>query len=177
MLDHAGVISYEEHSARAESRGPSRARSSARSSVTRKTFLFGSSRWSRNSRCRWLEALSASNAAAASTNTAWPRSNGPRRRTRRGKGVQKQHRDQMSNGFMKLQRTCSLNTRAASLVGLYHWSRMRCRVDEMPSRMMRRKMHLAAGELQVDSALPAYPEILRSTIQISTAPADRSSAT
>ena len=35
-----------------------------------------SSRWSRNSRCRWLEALSASNAAAASTNTAWPHSNG-----------------------------------------------------------------------------------------------------
>ena len=51
------------------------------------------------------------------------------------------------------------------------------RVDEIPSRMMRRKMHLAAGELQVDSALPAYPEVWRSTIQISTAPADRSSAT
>ena len=70
------LVSYEDHSTRAESRGPSRARSSARSSVTRKTFLFGSSRWSRNSRCRWLEALSASNAAAASTNTAWPHSNG-----------------------------------------------------------------------------------------------------
>ena len=35
------MISYEEHSARTESRGPSRARSSARSSVTRKTFHFG----------------------------------------------------------------------------------------------------------------------------------------
>ena len=42
------MISYEEHSARAESRGPSRARSSARSSVTRKTFLFGSSMRSRH---------------------------------------------------------------------------------------------------------------------------------
>ena len=36
-------------------------------------------------------------------------------------------------------------------------------------------MHLAAGELQVDSASPAYAETLQPTIQISTAPADRSS--
>ena len=42
--------------------------------------------------------------------------------------------------------------------------------------MTSRMMHLAAGKLQVDSASPAYPEVLGSTIQISTAPAMRMSS-
>ena len=48
--------------------------------------------------------------------------------------------------------------------------------SQTTSRMTSRMMHLAAGKLQVDSASPAYPEVLGSTIQISTAPAMRMSS-
>ena len=68
---------------------------------------------------------------------------------------------------LKVSLGCTLGTttmhrkyirKQAPQIHPHHFLR-EARKSQMPSRMMSRMMHLAAGELQVDSASPAYPEI------------------